>query len=91
MPGDRYVIESIRYPDGTPHERDARRKGHRVQIAHLKRGEVMAAVYVDDGGKLLRTTRVREIVRTDGDEVLVVRTRNSVYTFRKEGADTGEE
>lgn len=86
MSGGLYVIESIRYRDGTPHEREGRRKGHRVQITHLKRGEVMAAAYVDDGGSILRTTRVQEIVRTDGDEVLVVRTRNSVYTFRKEAA-----
>lgn len=89
MRGEIYIVESVRYPEGTPHEREARRKGHRVQIAHLKRGEVMAAVYVDDGGKLLRTTRVREIEQND--DVLIVHTRNSVYTFRKEGADTGEE
>ncbi|MNW65042.1 hypothetical protein D3C74_433840 [compost metagenome] len=51
----------------------------------------MAAVYVDDGGAILRTTRVQEIAHTDGDEYLVVYTRNSVYSFRKEGGNSGEE
>ncbi|MEC0328728.1 hypothetical protein P4H42_03705 [Paenibacillus macerans] len=79
-----YVIESIRTHDGVPTERHFRRKGQHVHIAHLKRGEALVAVYVDDGGKLLRTTRVQQIA--DEGDTLIVTTRNGVYTFVKEGA-----
>lgn len=79
-----YVIGSIRTHDGVPHEREYRRKGQRVHIKHIKRGEVMAVIYVDDRGKILRTTRVQQIAGDGGR--LIVTTRNSVYTFVKEGA-----
>jgi hypothetical protein len=83
-----YVINSIRDREkGAPREREARRKGHRVEIAQLNEGAPMTLIYVDDGGKTLTTsTVVTHGVDPDGSygDYLVVITRNSVYTFLKE-------
>ncbi|GIQ63666.1 hypothetical protein PACILC2_22340 [Paenibacillus cisolokensis] len=79
-----YIIESIRDIDGGPHERDERRRGQRVQIVTLTVGERFIAYYVDEG-TYLRTSLVRSVLT--GDNVLKVRTENSVYTLRKEAIE----
>lgn len=76
-----YTIDAVKNADGSTHEREARRKGHRVTIKHLKRSEHMLVVYIDEGGKVLRTSRVRHVGESDG--LIQVTTQNSVYTFRK--------
>lgn len=82
---DIYVIESIRNrADGNPHEREARRKGHRVEILHCCVGDSLLFAYRDDGGKVLRTSAVSSV--SHGDDDLVVWTRNTVYHFTKEAA-----
>lgn len=79
-----YVIERIRHKDGKVHERELRRKGHRVLITHVAIGEPLVIVYVDDGDKVLRTSSV-EAYNADWNstERLVVQTKNSVYVFSK--------
>lgn len=79
-----YIIERItRRQDGSTHERELRRKGHRVSIVTLMIGAPMIAVYVDDDNKVLTTSNVILISRF-GD-VLKVSTSNSVYTLREAG------
>ncbi|OMC96235.1 hypothetical protein BJP49_11075 [Paenibacillus odorifer] len=79
-----YVIESISNLDGTTHEREARRKGQRVEILRCEVGAPMLVCYRDDGNKILRTSFVRSIADSDG--VVSVVTSNTVYTFGKEAA-----
>lgn len=80
-----YTIERIRNKDGTTHEREIRRKGHRVFIAHVQLGKPLEIVYVDDGDKVLHTSPI-EAYNEGWNEKghLVVQTKNTVYTFRKE-------
>jgi len=77
-----YTIESVRRRDGSVHEREARRKGHRVRIGHIGGDAPLRAEYVDEPGAVLHTSPVSDWVRTDSGK-LVVWTGNSVYTFRK--------
>ena len=79
-----YVIERIRQKNGQPHEREARRKGHRVQIVTLEIGSPMILSYPDDGNKILQTSAV-EAFSVDGAGELsgIIQTRNSVYVLRK--------
>lgn len=81
-----YIIESIRNLDGTAHEREARRKGQRVEILRCEVGEPLLVCYRDDGNKILRTTAVTNVLHTDGDAEVVVYTQNSEYTFVKGAA-----
>lgn len=77
-----YVIESIRNTDGTAHEREARRKGQRVEIVALYVDLPLFLRYLDEENASLRTSCVRSIEESaDG---LVVTTKNTVYTFRKD-------
>ncbi|WP_342480445.1 hypothetical protein NST07_25870 [Paenibacillus sp. FSL L8-0340] len=76
-----YVIESIRNLDGTAHEREAQRKGQRVEILNCTVGQALLLVYRDDYNKLLRTSPVTNVLA--GASELVVWTQNSEYTFRK--------
>lgn len=77
-----YVIESVNNADGTPHERDARRKGHRVEIIRCTIGAPLTYRYIDEENARVRTSNVNNVL-VSGD-VLVVWTRNTVYTFTKE-------
>lgn len=81
-----YVIESIRNLDGTAHEREARRKGQRVEILRCTIGEPLIVCYRDDGNKLLRTTAVSNVLYADGADEVVVYTQNTEYSFWKEAA-----
>ena len=84
-----YTIESVRRRDGTVHEREARRKGHRVRVGHIGAGAPLRAEYVDEPGAILHTSPVSDWIRADSGK-LVVWTGNSVYTFRivnEEAAD----
>lgn len=87
-----YVIESIRHHDGTPYEREARRKGQRVDILNLNVGQPLVLAYLDDHNRILETTPVTSVFTRDAQ--LVITTLNSVYTFGKVaegGGETGEE
>ncbi|UKS30191.1 hypothetical protein LOZ80_15120 [Paenibacillus sp. HWE-109] len=77
-----YVIESIRQKDGTPHEREARRICRRVEIVNCRVGESMICVYIDNGGAVLHTSMVIDVLTGEG--TLVVWTQNTEYTFVKE-------
>ena len=79
-----YTLESIRNLDGTPHEREARRKGQRVNIVFGSIGYSAVIVYVGQSSHI-RTSPITAIERGIG--TLTVRTQNSVYTFRKETAN----
>lgn len=81
-----YVIESIRNLDGTAHEREARRKGQRVEILRCDVGAPMLVCYRDDGNKILRTSTVRTVLYTDFYEAVAVYTQNTVYMFGKVAA-----
>ncbi|MNV11745.1 hypothetical protein D3C71_1023200 [compost metagenome] len=76
-----YIIESIRTHGGTPTEREARRKGQRVDILNLNVGQPLVLAYRDDYNHLLHGSRVESV---EGDDVLTVTTRNIVYTFVRE-------
>lgn len=81
-----YVIERIRQKNGQPHEREARRKGHRVQLVELTLGSPLILTYPDDGNKVLQTSAVEAFnVNDDGSlrERVVIQTRNSVYVLQK--------
>ncbi|MCD9024350.1 hypothetical protein [Cohnella silvisoli] len=83
-----YVIESIRdRKTGEAHEREARRKNHRVNILRAEVGHRLIADYVDEPGSTLRTTVVTDADTYSLDwwlgDRLVVETENTVYTFRK--------
>jgi hypothetical protein len=85
-----YVIERIRKKSGGSHEREARRKGHRVQIGLLQIGAPMLLVYVDDDDKVLRTSPVEAYsCEPDGSigDYLSVQTQNTVYCFRREASE----
>lgn len=56
-----YVIESIRNLDGTPHEREVRRKGQRVELLNCNVGQALLLVYCDDYNKLMWSTPVEMI------------------------------
>lgn len=81
-----YTIVRIRDKSGNPHEREARRKGHRVDIAFLRVGLPMMLVYIDEEDARLLTSPVEEYSR-DGEvnpeDRLIVKTRDSVYVFEK--------
>jgi hypothetical protein len=68
---------------GEPTERDARRKGHLIEVIWLRLGEPMLIKYVDEGS-ILTTSGVWRY-GTVNDEHLVVTTKNSIYTFKSEG------
>jgi len=76
-----YTIESVKHRDGSAHERETRRKGHRVRIGHLGSSAPLIAEYIDEPDAVLRTSPVSDWIRGDGK--LIVWTRNSTYTFRK--------
>ncbi|WP_337102366.1 hypothetical protein [Paenibacillus sp. YIM B09110] len=78
-----YVIESVRNHDGSVHERELRRKGQRIIIVKLGLFSPLLAVYVDDGDAVLQTSNV---IAYDGKgtDCDTVKTRNTIYTFRKE-------
>jgi hypothetical protein len=78
-----YVIESIRNRDGSPHEREARRKGQRVELLQYGPGAPMLVCYRDDHNKILRTSAIENTFYTDGEQDIVVHTQNTVYTFRR--------
>lgn len=81
---DTYTIERVRHKNGTVHERELRRKGHRVRVIILTLGAPMILEYVDSGG-YLTTTDVETYTSPEYiGGALVVQTRNSVYTPRKE-------
>ena len=86
-----YTIESIRNLDGTPHEREARRKGQRVELLRYERGLPLLICYRDDYNKILRTSAVQDVLTSDEAETVAVYTKHTVYTFRKEGANHREE
>ncbi|MNC33297.1 hypothetical protein D3C75_816850 [compost metagenome] len=81
-----YVIDSIRNLDGTAHEREARRKGQRVEILNCEVGAPMLVCYRDDGNKLLRTSAVANVLYSDSADEVVVYTQNTEYSFVKEAA-----
>jgi hypothetical protein len=83
-----YVIARIRTKAGISHEREARRKGHRVSIAEINVGNPLILTYIDDCYKMLCTTPVEAFTDIGGS--IVVQTRNSVYVFRAEVADNPE-
>lgn len=76
-----YVIKSIRHKDGTPHEREARRKGHCVNILSCRVGASMIYAYADEGS-VVHTSMVIDALTGEGE--LVVWTQNTEYTFVKE-------
>lgn len=73
-----YTIESIRNRDGSVHERELRRKGHRVKIEDFIG---LIITYIDEADAYLRTSPVESDV-IDG-ELRIVTTRNTVYTFKE--------
>jgi coenzyme F420-reducing hydrogenase beta subunit len=81
----RYVIDTITIrKTGLPHERQARRKGHLVDVIWMKLGEPMIYQYVAQQGSHVSTSAAVNIENlVDGS--LVVTTRNSIYTFKSEG------
>lgn len=83
-----YIIKRIRNKDGSTHEREFRRKGHRVFIAHVELGKPLEAIYVDDGDKKLITSPL-EGFNSDWVEQghLIAQTENSVYVFGKAGGN----
>lgn len=83
-----YVIESVSNADGTPHERNARRKGHRVEITRCTIGSPLLYRYLDEEGARVRTSKVTNVLIGEG--LLVVWTRNSLYTFSKEATQPDE-
>jgi hypothetical protein len=84
-----YVIESVCNQDGTPHERDGRRKGHRVEIIRCTIGAPLTYRYLDEENARVRTSAVDNVLIGEG--LLVVWTRNTVYTFTKEAAQPDAE
>lgn len=76
-----YEIESIRTKDGDIHERELRRKGHRVDIRGVMLDVPLFATYIDDGDRVLVTSPVEAFAETTTS--LVVHTRYSIYLFRK--------
>jgi hypothetical protein len=83
-----YVIKSIRHKDGTPHEREVRRKGQRVSIISCRVGSSMIYGYVDDGS-VVHTSMIIDALVGEGE--LVVWTQNTEYTFVKEVAPIASE
>ena len=80
-----YVIDSIREKSGKPHEREGRRKGHRVEITDVSLGIPLVARYIDEDTAYLQTSKVEAYnAEWETSNHLTVQTRNSVYTFRKE-------
>lgn len=79
-----YVIEKVREKNGAVHERELRRKGHRVTIESLCVEQPLFYRYVTEGSLVITSTV--EAFNTDWESEghLVVQTRNSVYCFRKE-------
>lgn len=84
-----YIIESIRNRDGTPHEREARRKGQRVEILSCEVGAPMLVCYRDDINRIMRSSPVIHVHQTEGNETILVHTENSVYTFEKSEEGVG--
>ncbi|WP_433943647.1 hypothetical protein [Paenibacillus sp. SN-8-1] len=79
-----YIIESMRTHAGVPTEREAKRKGQRVEILSPNVGQPLVLVYRDDHNHLLQGTQI-ERVEDAGPDVLTITTRNYVYTFIKGG------
>jgi hypothetical protein len=80
-----YEIEKIRNKTtGEPHEREIRRKGHRVKLEQMELEMPMLLRYVDEEDAILRTSIV-EAYNADYKIVnhLIVQTKNTVYVFRK--------
>lgn len=83
-----FIVEAIRIrSDNSPHEREARRKGQRVNVLQLEAGRNLIAEYIDDPGYVLRTSTVEEWEISHASGLLTVTTENTVYTFRKEVAE----
>jgi hypothetical protein len=80
-----YEIERIRNKTtGEPHERESRRKGHRVKLEILKLGKPMFLRYIDEEDAILQTSRVEAYnAEYKTASFLTVQTRNTVYMFRK--------
>jgi hypothetical protein len=80
-----YVIEKVRKFNGDFHERELRRKGHRVRINDVQLGIPLFAEYVDENNAILQTSRVTAY-NADWENAnhLNVQTQNTVYIFRKE-------
>ncbi|MGF7045729.1 hypothetical protein J2T13_000189 [Paenibacillus sp. DS2015] len=86
-----YVIESIRNrDDGSPHEREARRKGQRVELLSYDVGSPMLVCYRDDHNSILRTSEVVSVLGSDCGSFRRITTKNTVYTFREEVVDHPE-
>ena len=83
-----YTVESVKNRDGSVHEREARRQGHRVRIIRIGSSAPLLAEYIDEKDTILRTSPVSDWV--DSGERLIVWTRNSVYTFRKIDEEAAE-
>lgn len=83
MLGAVYEIHKIRdrYSDKI-HEREVRRKGHRVNIFHLEMNQFMYWTYIDGSG-ITRTSEVKSFSNSADGATLTVTTKNSVYTFKK--------
>jgi hypothetical protein len=75
-----YEITAITNADGTPHEREARRKSQRIGIGLVRIGEPMIAVYPAEEAYLQTSNVVDYYVN---ERVLIVMTRNSTYKFRR--------
>jgi hypothetical protein len=80
-----YVIDKIRdKKTGEPHERETRRKGHRVKLERLELGVPMFMRYIDEEDALLQTSGVEAYnAEYKTAKHLTVQTKNTVYMFRK--------
>jgi hypothetical protein len=79
-----YEIERVRAFNGEPKEREARRKGHRVEILSLELDEPLLIRYIDDGYAVLQTSGVMAYnANYKTENHLTVQTKNTVYVFRK--------
>lgn len=77
---DTYEIYKIRdRATGEAHERESRRQGHKIKIVALGTGYSMIYEYLEGG--YLTTSTVENIEPNERE--LEVRTRNTIYTFKK--------
>ena len=80
-----YVIDRIRTLNGAIHERESRRKGHRVSIKNVEVGLPLVMRYIDEKDTVLITSPVAAVASDwKSKKVLVIQTRDTVYTIMKE-------
>lgn len=70
---------------GEAHEREARRQGHKLKLAHLRIGEYMFWEYLDGSG-VMRTSTVKSFSHNEDRSLFTVATRNTNYVFKKSAA-----